>query len=315
MKLPATRNTGALVSKAKYIAFLDPDDLIDPMALEKMILKAQFISFDFGNTIGYIYTQMVHFRGEENSYEEFDLTSWIFDGNELKSENKLSSFALIPRELYLAMGGNAERCVKYWEDHDYWLRNLFFGLKGCFLPEPLFKYRRHCYGQSTEIRKTEKSCWMQELKNNNPILYGFDGPNNPLSYQSLNPMASLSNRILDCKFNSDEPLFLDVPIEERLKNMKFKRDNLYSRFDCNCCILLFHTYSDGFDELFSKFDVIVLTDGKYSLEKKCKQVFEIQNYCKVNAENVLFLLNYLKQSRKCESVIMDDYFATLLGRK
>ena len=175
--LSISRNTGALVAKGKYILFLDPDDLISKNCIEKLVLAAMMT----GDKFSFVYSQVVHFQ-DINHVSRFE-----FNVEEMLNENQLPSFALIPRELYLAIGG---MCDAYWEDYDYWIRNIALGYRGLLVDEPLFFYRRHSFGQSTQLKKIRKEVWFKQLQDYNPTLFGSDPPN-IRCYRSLNPNYNL----------------------------------------------------------------------------------------------------------------------------
>jgi glycosyltransferase involved in cell wall biosynthesis len=166
--LSAARNTGAILSLGQYIIFLDPDDLVEETALEKLLLlKRQHEGL--GHKVGFIYPSTVHFIDDPKRPNSIERVP--FSHQKLLRENYIPSFALIERQLYLQVGGMCENHIKYFEDYDFWLRLVSLGYRGILLDEPLFFYRRHDSGRSTIIKKNVKD-WKEELRANNPVAFG-----------------------------------------------------------------------------------------------------------------------------------------------
>jgi glycosyltransferase involved in cell wall biosynthesis/GT2 family glycosyltransferase len=171
--LACSRNLGALYATAPYIVFLDPDDKLDPLALEKLLLLGVPLithpvpkQLDF--VYGFVYPGVVHF-GSKN-----DLVYSDFDLQRLLQENFLTSAALISREAYLSVGGSCPRsAIHFFEDYDFWLRFASLGYQGKLLREPLFFYRRHDQGQSKSlIDGVSKDSWKAEARTHNPVTFG-----------------------------------------------------------------------------------------------------------------------------------------------
>ncbi len=171
--LSCSRNVGVMSAQAPFILFLDPDDVLDPMALEKLLLfGAQNIGSRVRHYqdvyIGFVYSGTRHFGNKQDEvYADYDSLR-------LRKENFLTSTALISRELYLQVGGMCPRSIiKYYEDYDFWLRLNSMGFHGMLLREPLFHYRRHDTGQSnTLIQNVSDVKWKNELKEHNPVAFG-----------------------------------------------------------------------------------------------------------------------------------------------
>jgi glycosyltransferase involved in cell wall biosynthesis len=171
--LACSRNVGALNARAPFILFLDPDDILDPMALEKLLLfgvplVGSQVKHYHGVNIGFVYSGTIHFGDKK------DKTYADYDSLRLRKENFLTSTALISRDLYLQVGGMCPRSIiKYYEDYDFWLRLNSMGYHGRLLREPLFHYRRHKSGQSnTLVQNVPEGKWKNELKEHNPVAFG-----------------------------------------------------------------------------------------------------------------------------------------------
>ena len=171
--LACSRNIGVMNTISPFVLFLDPDDVLDPMALEKLLLFGVPLigSKDKHNDdwrLGFVYSGTRHFGDfEQDVFADYDYIR-------LRKENFLTSTALISRDLYLQAGGMCPRSViKYYEDYDFWLRLKSLGYHGKLIQEPLFHYRRHQIGQSKTLTlNVSESEWKKELVEHNPVAFG-----------------------------------------------------------------------------------------------------------------------------------------------
>ncbi len=178
--LAAARNTGVLAARSDFVFFLDPDDLIEPTALEKLVW--QLLLHD---DIGFVYSGVEHFGDKVGiCIDEYDV-------KRLTRENFLTSAALVRRDVYLATGGMDETERLLFEDYDFWLRLAALGIHGKLLPEPLFRYRRHSGGRSAWVRNQLTDADMLGiLRKRNPVVFG-DASEHPPHYV---PMAGPSDQ-------------------------------------------------------------------------------------------------------------------------
>ncbi|KAJ3338397.1 hypothetical protein HDU93_009562 [Gonapodya sp. JEL0774] len=186
MGLSETRNTGVILSKSEYVIFLDPDDYLDQMALEKLAITVrQRITTDTdayslpkpknrrsGYRTSFVYTGVVHFGDHEDTvYAEYS-------AQRLRKENYLTATAAITKASFLQVGGMCSReKIRYFEDWEFWVRLAAFGHIGSLLREPLFHYRRHTLGNSAAIKiiSPNDSIVHDEVRKNNPSFFGdFD---------------------------------------------------------------------------------------------------------------------------------------------
>lgn len=171
--LACSRNSGVISAQAPFILFLDPDDILDSMALEKLLLYGapllgSRVKHYQDVFIGFVYSGTKHFGNKQAQvYADYDPLR-------LRKENFLTSTALISRELYLQAGGMCPRSfIHYYEDYDFWLRLNSMGFHGKLLMEPLFHYRRHDTGQSKTLTlNVAETKWKNELKEHNPVAFG-----------------------------------------------------------------------------------------------------------------------------------------------
>lgn len=144
--LPAARNRGALEARGDYIMFLDSDDYIDPLCLEKLAIHILL-----NPQAAFAYPAVVHFGDKSGQcYERFDPIR-------LKHEPYLAMTCLIRRDVFLAQGGMDETMIRNFEDYDFWLRLVQRGYIGSLVAEPLFFYRRHARGNMERIKAESKA--------------------------------------------------------------------------------------------------------------------------------------------------------------
>jgi len=170
MGLSAARNTGVMAAKgSQFVIFLDPDDLIEPTAFEKLLLKAKYEEND--RRCAFIYPAVTNFRTDEStgSRQIISIDRTPYSLSSLWRSNFITSFALIHRDVYLAAGGMCEQKIKWWEDYDFWLRLANLGLHGQIMGDAVFWYRRHSTGRSSYISMNiSEQRWRAELYLNNP---------------------------------------------------------------------------------------------------------------------------------------------------
>jgi glycosyltransferase involved in cell wall biosynthesis len=194
--LAVSRNVGALRSKSPFIFFLDPDDKLDALALEKLVLVGlqrlgKPVPHYTSKYYGFVYSGVVHFgHVREVVYSEYSATK-------LTQENYLTSAALIHRGFYIEVGGMCPRTtISYYEDWDFWLRFASLGYVGVHVRDALFYYRRHHLGQSTQLQTAlSKEQAAKEARLHNPVIYG------DMSYSDLQLLIN-SRRVKESAINT-----------------------------------------------------------------------------------------------------------------
>lgn len=156
----AARNKGALLATAPNLLFLDADDFLNPIALERLLSA----SYDndavaYSDYIGHAYIEdtlasqlaranrlisydakdkHAHIRYESFDYECEKAAAQPASGEEPYLWCLVS--ALVRKEWHDAIGGFDETMAS-WEDWDYWLRMAWNGICFTRVPEPLVDYR------------------------------------------------------------------------------------------------------------------------------------------------------------------------------
>ncbi|WP_239630043.1 glycosyltransferase [Paenibacillus sp. H1-7] len=128
----AARNNGVLESSGEFILFLDADDKIDSTYIEKcvwVLTKYPYISF--------VYPSVQHFGMRDDIYH-----SRPYNFESLLLDNFIVVSSVIRRNVWEDTGG-FDTSLSGYEDWDFWIRAGALGIKGYWLREPLFFYRRN----------------------------------------------------------------------------------------------------------------------------------------------------------------------------
>lgn len=160
----AARNIGVAAAKGQLIACLDPDDLINPASLERLVVKLLLAE----NEVAFTYGAVEHFGAINATCRD------AFDARRLLRENFLASFFVMWRDVYLGIGG-MDTSFDGYEDYDFWLRLIQFGFRGAYLDEVGLRYRRHFEGRMGKLAFAEDARFEVEhrkLRERNPLLYG-----------------------------------------------------------------------------------------------------------------------------------------------
>ena len=160
--LPAARNHGIRQSRGQYILPLDADDKIAPEFLEKCCKL-----LDEHAKIGFVYTYVKFFGGEEGSWQ-----TEHFDERKLLVGNIVSVCSLIRREAVESVAGYNENMKLGFEDWDLWIGLAEQGWQGYRIPEPLFFYRKRKGTMSCQAEKPENRIKLiEQICRNHPQIY------------------------------------------------------------------------------------------------------------------------------------------------
>ncbi len=147
------RNTGILVAKGRYVAFLDADDHWLPSKLE---LQIKLIESD--PRLGLVFSDAEYFGGvkpmvgsywkQRGCYDQMISESGLIQNafsTLMKINPIMPSTALLKRNCF-EKAGLFDECLRYVEDKDMWLRMSVHCSMAC-VPFPLVKRRVHGYSQ------------------------------------------------------------------------------------------------------------------------------------------------------------------------
>lgn len=135
--LAATRDFGANKSanSAKYLFFLDSDDLI-----EDTYLECAYWTLETNNEASWAYTDSLGFEGNEYLWNKW------FDSEEMKKQNDLVATSLIRKEVFFKVKGYELREKSVNEDWNFWLKLISKGY---------FPVRMNFYGFWYRRKKNE----------------------------------------------------------------------------------------------------------------------------------------------------------------
>jgi glycosyltransferase involved in cell wall biosynthesis len=124
---------GIQEAKGQYICFVNADDTIDPMYLERCVL-----AIESDHTVAIVYTDSHQFgNGKDNDvyFPEYNLPT-------LQKSNFILGSSLFRREAYFKVGG-FDTTLAGMEDYDLWLSICENGWDAKHVPGALYHYRSH----------------------------------------------------------------------------------------------------------------------------------------------------------------------------
>ena len=135
--LGSARNYGIRHSNAKYIYFLDSDDIIVPTALEKFVR-----ALEHNQTIDFVTSFIYMFQGYKTSKQSIGiLAPFGIDHYSIGFANMAGGSNIFFRREAVAKYGDYDETLKAYEDWDYAWTIAEHGGEGIVVPELLFHYR------------------------------------------------------------------------------------------------------------------------------------------------------------------------------
>lgn len=116
--LAATRDYGASKSaeSAKYLMFLDSDDLLEPTFME-----CAYWTLETNKDAAWAYSDSIGFDADSYTWNKW------FDSEKMKKENELVSAAMVRKSDFNAVGGYGLREKAVNEDWNFWLKLMAIG--------------------------------------------------------------------------------------------------------------------------------------------------------------------------------------------
>mmetsp|Transcript_14106 Transcript_14106/g.18487 ORF Transcript_14106/g.18487 Transcript_14106/m.18487 type:complete len:867 (-) Transcript_14106:44-2644(-) len=176
--LSGARNYGVQQSRSDFVFWCDPDDLIEPTALEKMYWFLQAYSM-----YSWVGAFTVGFGEKDYLWKK----NFQF-GDAVLNLNVAHVAALVRKSHHLEIGGFDES-VKVFEDWDYWINMANHGHWGYTIPEYLCWYRNKitslvAEGDAEGWRGMDRSTFSKSLQEKYPNAFAnFPEPLVPKTYE------------------------------------------------------------------------------------------------------------------------------------
>jgi len=160
-----TKRRCAELATGEICAFLDPDDALLPIALERME-----IGYKNNPEVVLIHSSLFYCNEALDKVKEYTQAAAVNnpDMNFFNSDHSVTAFAAFSRKAYLTTEG-IDAYIKKAVDQDLYLKMFETG-KFHFINEPLYLYRRHSNGISFNMEKGRFWYWlvvMQAAKRRN----------------------------------------------------------------------------------------------------------------------------------------------------
>jgi glycosyltransferase involved in cell wall biosynthesis len=133
--LPAARNAGISIARGEYVMPLDADDWLEPKAIEKILCA---LHSNHRASFAYSYIKL---EGEAQGVlqKNYNFFEQLF-------LNQMPYCLLMPKKLWVDVGGYDETMRRGYEDWEFSIRLGASGKFGLVIPEALFHYRVSRHG-------------------------------------------------------------------------------------------------------------------------------------------------------------------------
>ena len=225
------RNNGIAIAKGKYILPIDADDQIAATMLESCTTV-----LNNNSGVDFVYTDR----------QDFDAINQVvpareYDFSLLKYQNHISYCAMFRKCVWKNVGGYR---VTGFEDWDFWIAAGAKGHRGYYLPQPLFRYRRHDSGQYQKDMQHE-DCFRAQIVLNNPSVYS--------ETETAAAKALLREKGFSTESGKCAPVVsVVVPT--------YNRPSLLREAIQSIC-----------DQTYQNFEIIVVNDGGQEVSEVCKE--------------------------------------------
>lgn len=188
--LANARNVGADAAKGEFIAFLDPDDMVEKTFYTKAINILNRL-----DNVSYVFSWVKYFEGSNGCWTTFD-TQLPY----LLCHNMLNANTLVRREDFIRYGKNRIEMEYGMEDYDMWISLAENNCFGVCIPEFLSLYRVRKNSMAREFNANNLLYLTEIITNNHKNLYCKYGnelfnilqANGP-SYRYANPSMYISS--------------------------------------------------------------------------------------------------------------------------
>lgn len=188
--LANARNVGADAAKGEFIAFLDPDDMVEKTFYTKAINILNRL-----DNVSYVFSWVKYFEGSNGCWTTFD-TQLPY----LLCHNMLNANTLVRREDFIRYGKNRIEMEYGMEDYDMWISLAENNCFGVCIPEFLSLYRVRKNSMAREFNANNILYLTEIITNNHKNLYCKYGnelfnilqANGP-SYRYANPSMYISS--------------------------------------------------------------------------------------------------------------------------
>jgi len=226
--LAQTRNNGALLSKGKYICFLDADDMMMPTYIEKAL-----IILEADGNLGCAYSWLQCFGDNESIWRTQDFDSFVIRNSNIASSHSVIRKSAWDKVFELNNCGFLTKYNGYFEDWVFWIDMIRTGLGGRVIKECLIRYRIHKNSLSA-THKPGFSKKLSELKTDRRDFFENNKLADELQEKIYNQIKILNpfENIIEAEFiKSNKSILFIVPwltcggvesvLLEKIKGLKF----------------------------------------------------------------------------------------------